>query len=270
MRGAAAHTAGRCEDVRTARDDLIAFLQTYPSTVHQYASVLSQIQTYSGAPRADLAAASESLDDLAALLDDFPNPQEVADAIQMVRDQIAVSIGGLDLASDSSGNPLRLDGPDGVFQPLTLSQFQQFLVSCSVSGVDALPQIEVAVLDGLMNWLEITWLEGSSIAESVAFWDGLGDLGDEAADFPPSGVLFASQVLTSGLSEHIARINLHETPLICIADFDCSGTVTIDDVFLFLNAWFADAAAADVDGLGGITVTDIFVFLKKWFAGCPN
>ncbi len=56
---------------------------------------------------------------------------------------------------------------------------------------------------------------------------------------------------------------------ICPADFDCNGLVEVDDIFAFLNAWFAGDLRADVDGLGGVDIQDIFEFLNAWFAGCP-
>ena len=56
----------------------------------------------------------------------------------------------------------------------------------------------------------------------------------------------------------------------CIADFNHSGAVTVQDIFDFLAAWFAGNASADVNGSGSVTVQDIFDFLAAWFAGCPN
>ncbi len=53
----------------------------------------------------------------------------------------------------------------------------------------------------------------------------------------------------------------------CAADFDHSGTLTVQDIFDFLNAWFAGNPAADFNG-GGLTVQDIFDYLNAWFAGC--
>jgi len=55
----------------------------------------------------------------------------------------------------------------------------------------------------------------------------------------------------------------------CAADFDCSGSVGVPDIFAFLSAWFAQSPTADIDGNPGITVPDIFAFLSLWFAGCP-
>lgn len=55
----------------------------------------------------------------------------------------------------------------------------------------------------------------------------------------------------------------------CRADFDGQGGVTPQDIFEFLNAWFAADARADFDAQGGITPQDIFEYLNAWFAGCP-
>ena len=55
---------------------------------------------------------------------------------------------------------------------------------------------------------------------------------------------------------------------ICIADFNNSGAVTVQDIFDFLAAWFAANPSADINDAGGITVQDIFDFLAAWFAGC--
>ena len=55
---------------------------------------------------------------------------------------------------------------------------------------------------------------------------------------------------------------------ICPADFNCSGTLEVADIFAFLNAWFAGDPNADFDGASGLQVADIFAFLNAWFAGC--
>ncbi len=58
-------------------------------------------------------------------------------------------------------------------------------------------------------------------------------------------------------------------PPSCPADFDGNGNVNVQDIFDFLNAWFANQPSADVDGNNAIEVQDIFTFLNVWFAGCP-
>ena len=56
---------------------------------------------------------------------------------------------------------------------------------------------------------------------------------------------------------------------LCIADFNGSGTITVDDVFAFCSAWFARSPAADVNDDGSVNVQDIFDFLAAWFGRCP-
>lgn len=55
----------------------------------------------------------------------------------------------------------------------------------------------------------------------------------------------------------------------CIADFNSSGSVTVQDIFDFLNTYFAASPAADVNTSGSVTVQDIFDFLDAYFAACP-
>ncbi|MFN7021456.1 MAG: kelch repeat-containing protein [Phycisphaerales bacterium] len=55
----------------------------------------------------------------------------------------------------------------------------------------------------------------------------------------------------------------------CPADFNNSGTVTVQDIFDFLAAYFGGDMRADVNNSGTLTVQDIFDFLAIYFAGCP-
>jgi hypothetical protein len=54
----------------------------------------------------------------------------------------------------------------------------------------------------------------------------------------------------------------------CIGDFNCSGTLSVQDIFDFLAAYFSGQPASDVNGSGALTVQDIFDFLAGYFAGC--
>ncbi len=58
------------------------------------------------------------------------------------------------------------------------------------------------------------------------------------------------------------------TLALCKADFNCSATVTVQDIFDFLAAWFGGSAGADVNGVNGVSTQDIFDFMALWFAGC--
>ncbi len=70
--------------------------------------------------------------------------------------------------------------------------------------------------------------------------------------------------------ENVGWINLDDAALYvgtCPADYNGNGTLEVQDIFDFLNGWFAGAPAADFNG-GGLSVQDIFDFLNAWFAGC--
>lgn len=54
----------------------------------------------------------------------------------------------------------------------------------------------------------------------------------------------------------------------CRADFNNSGSLSAQDIFDFINAWFALSPAADFNRSGSLTAQDIFDFLNAWFAGC--
>jgi hypothetical protein len=53
-------------------------------------------------------------------------------------------------------------------------------------------------------------------------------------------------------------------------DVNGDGIANIDDIFIFLNAWFAMHPGTDVDLLNGINIDDIFIFLNIWFAPTTN
>ncbi len=54
------------------------------------------------------------------------------------------------------------------------------------------------------------------------------------------------------------------------ADFNRSGAVSVQDIFDFLSALFADDPTSDFNWSGSVSVQDIFDFLSAYFAGgCP-
>jgi hypothetical protein len=56
----------------------------------------------------------------------------------------------------------------------------------------------------------------------------------------------------------------------CPANFNLAGGVTVQDIFDFLGAYFANDPRADFNAAGGITVQDIFDYLGAYFTGCPG
>jgi len=61
----------------------------------------------------------------------------------------------------------------------------------------------------------------------------------------------------------------------CKADFNRTGSVSVQDLFDFLAAWFGRLATADVNGNppgsgnANVTVQDLFDYLALWF-GTPH
>lgn len=69
---------------------------------------------------------------------------------------------------------------------------------------------------------------------------------------------------TGDVNRQPARLVLR----VCVgrpADWDCNGQVQVNDIFEFLNGWFAGTGDFDADG--ETTVGDIFTFLNSWFLG---
>jgi cytochrome c peroxidase len=55
---------------------------------------------------------------------------------------------------------------------------------------------------------------------------------------------------------------------LCAADMDNNGSLSVQDIFSFISAWFASDPRTDFDHSGTIEVQDIFTFLGAWFGGC--
>jgi hypothetical protein len=52
----------------------------------------------------------------------------------------------------------------------------------------------------------------------------------------------------------------------CPGDLDCSGVITFNDLFGFLNAWFANDPAADFDANQTLSISDIYSYIGAWFS----
>jgi hypothetical protein len=55
---------------------------------------------------------------------------------------------------------------------------------------------------------------------------------------------------------------------VCHADYDGLGGVAVQDIFTYLNDWFAALPRADFNGVDGLTIQDIFDYLNVWFGAC--
>ncbi len=83
----------------------------------------------------------------------------------------------------------------------------------------------------------------------------------EFSSFPDSGVIRAARIYINGG-------NGDPCAPACIADFNASGAITVQDIFDFLTAYFTNTITADVNQSGTLTVQDIFDFLTRYFQGC--
>lgn len=54
----------------------------------------------------------------------------------------------------------------------------------------------------------------------------------------------------------------------CRADFNQDTIVNIDDIFIYLNAWFAADPRCDVNDNAIVEIDDVFVFINVWNARC--
>lgn len=63
---------------------------------------------------------------------------------------------------------------------------------------------------------------------------------------------------------------------LCPADFNTVDGVTADDIFAYLDSWFAENGesgpgwAADFNNDDAVSADDIFAFLDAWFTPCPS
>ncbi len=64
----------------------------------------------------------------------------------------------------------------------------------------------------------------------------------------------------------IDNLSLTVQDAACRTDHNNSGTADVDDIFAFLNDWFAQGV--DFDSNGVSELADVFAFLNAWFAGC--
>ena len=55
---------------------------------------------------------------------------------------------------------------------------------------------------------------------------------------------------------------------VCRSDYNCTGDVSVQDLFDFIDDWFIADAKANFNGVGAVTVQDLFDFLDSWFLGC--
>lgn len=123
---------------------------------------------------------------------------------------------------------------------------------------------------GIAKWDGADWTQvddGQSFSTSYAL---------AVADLDGNGVpaLYTGGDFRNSFGDGIARYRCTESSLACQADMNRDGAVSIEDLFVFLSAYFSEAGrsgvalAADVNRDYRVSVEDVFAFLPIWFHGC--
>lgn len=102
-------------------------------------------------------------------------------------------------------------------------------------------------------------------------WSALGSGVNSAVTalvIPPGGDVFAGGPFTiagGNTAMYFAQCTFRPA---CASDFDCSGVLSVQDLFAFLDAWFGRDPRADFNGAGGLTQQDVLDYVAAWFVGC--
>jgi hypothetical protein len=115
---------------------------------------------------------------------------------------------------------------------------------------------------------------GPVSASRIARWDGAAwsPLGAgvngsvNALAVVPGGDLAIGGEFTSAGGAVCAFLAQWREPV--SADFNRSGSVTVQDIFDFLGAYFTQDPEADVNHSGSVSVQDVFDYLAAYFTGC--
>lgn len=104
----------------------------------------------------------------------------------------------------------------------------------------------------------------ASSGDSLALW-GIGDhtlIGDTGRCGLGNWAPFADVRACWSVAGNVATFVVADP-----ADFNCSGAVSVQDLFEFVGAWMDSRPTADFDRDGAVGVQDVFDFLAAYFGG---
>ncbi len=209
-RGAASATAEDWAHVLAAADELQPVLVQYRAAVEAAADVIDNTGYID--PTADLNAAISSFEAARTeALDacDPPSDDCVTMAAELQEASTSLATAQTHLATVDwatlASSPL--------FKPITLSEFQQFLLDTATYGAAALPQAEIDVADYLLEQAGVFYPGQPSQGPMIAAYDAQGDPnGNESLLFDPvTGELTLSELLRGSatlLSQNGAWLNI--------------------------------------------------------------
>ncbi len=135
---------------------------------------------------------------------------------------------------------------------------------CSVTGACSLLPANICTLFG--QWRGPgTLCPAACLPPGVCCRGSTCATGVAATDCVPQGA--AGAVFISGTQA--CNISGSRSSPCCLADFNKLDGIDIQDIFDFLNAWFAQNSLANFGGQPGaaLTIQNIFDFLNAWFVG---
>lgn len=166
------------------------------------------------------------------------------------------------------GSGLRAPGVWSIsgFDPDGTGPHPRQLFACGGFGFDA----ESNILRGIAEWDGAAW---NQVDDGQNFVTGYSAA---VADLDGSGTpaLYVGGDFYNSFGAGIVRYRCTESPLVCQADTNRDGSVSIQDLFVFLTAYFSETGrsgstlAADINRDYRVSVEDIFAFLQIWFHGC--
>lgn len=177
---------------------------------------------------------------------------------------------------------IRIDGVDCQFPVFSVQPVDATAcaggeaVFTSVAGAAAPPVLGwewELVLGNTRLWRPVTngvfTDAGSGAVVSGATTSTLSITGIDAA----AAVRFRATARTCGTARsRPASLGLRspdQCPPACPGDFNQSGSVTVQDVFDYLFAYFSGLPSADINASGQVTLQDLFDYLVAYFDGCP-
>ena len=147
--------------------------------------------------------------------------------------------------------PTKLDGP-GPARPSLFASGQFTRGSTTHVGLATL-------VDG--DWVPIT--DTNSASNTAA---ALTTFDPDGAGPRPAALIFFGD--TAPIPDrHSTGISIRLIPP-SLADHNADWSITVQDVFDFLNDYFIGHASADIDRSGQVALSDIFAYLRTYLGDC--
>jgi hypothetical protein len=128
----------------------------------------------------------------------------------------------------------------------------------------------------------VTWSSPQTFAQnpnaSALRWGTMYNFwftSDAAPSLPVASVAGAGGSVTLGLFRPGTPTSITAPGLpvpcipVCVADYNCTGAASVQDVFDFISDYLGARPRADVNLSGDLTIQDVFDFLAAYFASCP-